>query len=258
MNQSQCGYLEAIRLYELEKVLSIVSEERKKKNGLIILEIGAGTGWQAKKMTELGYIVEAIDIEESNYSNKRIFPIKNYNGKHLPFVDNFFDIVFSSSVLEHISHLEEFQGEMQRVLKPDGIAIHIVPGSVWRIWTSIAHYPFLVKEILMFIYRIILSKDKRVPIESSLGTSKVDLLKKVIFPNRHGEKGNSFSELYYFSKSYWVVMFKKTGWRVKKILPNKLVYTGYMVFGAAISFRLREYLSSLIGSSCHIFILTKD
>ncbi len=152
MNLAQCDHLESIRIYELKKVLSIISEEKKKIKDVKILEIGAGTGWQAKKLTENGYTVEAIDLNNSNYLKNRIWPITDYDGEHIPFPDNYFDILFSSSVLEHIPHLEKFQIEMQRVLKPDGIAVHIVPNGNWRFWTSIVHYPYIFKTLLSVIY----------------------------------------------------------------------------------------------------------
>ena len=65
-------HLEAIRLSELENILAEIKSEKPGKN--IILEIGPGTGHQAKKLSENGYVVEAIDIEDSNYSDSRIWP----------------------------------------------------------------------------------------------------------------------------------------------------------------------------------------
>src|SRR5262249_49941136 len=127
-------HLANIRLYELERVSSHL------RKGLKVLEIGAGAGWQAKKLSELGVRVTAIDVPSSFYKPDQIWPVIQYDGVHIPFPNAYFDVIFSSNVLEHISHIESFQAELQRVLKPDGVAIHILPSASWRIASNIAHY----------------------------------------------------------------------------------------------------------------------
>lgn len=107
-------HLETIRHYELHRVVKTFPRGGK------ILEIGAGAGWQAGELQKLGYEVSAIDIEESNLINERIYPVINYDGHIIPFEDNYFDIIFSSNVLEHVPHILQFQSEIHRVLKPGG------------------------------------------------------------------------------------------------------------------------------------------
>lgn len=257
-------YLESIRLYELRKIISILSDIKPEKKN-VILEIGAGTGWQAKKLVETGYTVEAIDLEDSNYGGDRIWPITNYNGKHIPFPDNYFDIIFSSNVLEHILDLDGFQNEMQRVMKQDGIAIHIVPSASWRFWTNITHYPFLFKLVMKIIISQIIPASvckSYSDMENSAITlagelSKKELFRKAIFPNRHGEKGTSLSEMFYFHKNRWSELFKRRQWKIKKINPNRLFYTGHMFLGPLLFIQFRKYISYFLGSSCHIFVLEK-
>lgn len=260
MNESQIEYLKLIRLYELEKVLNIIDKEKGKGDKIKILEIGAGAGWQAKKMFECGYSVEAIDIAQSNYLEQRVWEVKNYDGRNIPFPDYSFDVVFSSSVLEHIANLKEFQKEIKRVLKDDGIAVHIVPGTAWRFWTNISHYPFLIKEIS----RLALRKFSILPLCNSneinaanIKRTKKELFLMAAFPCRHGERGNSLSELYYFSKSYWKKLFEISGWKIKNMYKNKIFYTGYMVLGVLLSITTRRYLSILTESACYIFVLNK-
>jgi SAM-dependent methyltransferase len=46
----------------------------------------------------------------------------------LPFADGEVDVVTSRSVLEHLADVERFVEESERVLKPGGYAIHLIPG----------------------------------------------------------------------------------------------------------------------------------
>lgn len=256
-------YLETIRLAELERVLAELKNERPESKG-VLLEIGAGSGWQAKKMAESGYSVKAIDLKDSNYLINCVWPISDYDGKHIPFPDNYFDLVFSSNVLEHIPHLKTFQFEIRRVLKSDGIVIHVVPSGSWSFWSNIMYYPSLFKTAAKIIYAKMMpatssghynkADDNRVTINK---LSEIEIIKQALFPPRHGTEGNVFNEIYYFSKRRWYLLFESTEWKIKRYSTNNLFYTGYMIFGSRISIRMRTFLSRLLGSSCHIFVLTR-
>lgn len=246
--------LEKIRCYELDLAVSEFTEDA------VVLEIGAGAGFQAKRLAELGYSVCAIDISQSNYRKYRVWPVEEYNGRDIPYPDNYFDIVFSSNVLEHIREIKLFQTEMQRVLKPQGFAVHIVPTSSWRIWTSVAHYPYLLKVAC----KVTVDQFRRRTSESSpslngvICLSKMLALRNVLLPHRHGERGNFVSELFFFSPFYWTGLFKNHGWEIQKSYPSSLIYTGYSILGERLSFRLRSILSKVCGSACQIFVLSAE
>ena len=244
--------IEKVRRYELDLAVSEFTK------GAVVLEIGAGAGFQARWLSEMGFSVYAIDIPQSNYRNNRIWPVQDYNGQDIPFPDNHFDIVFSSNVLEHIEQIKSFQYEIQRVLKPHGLAIHVVPTSSWRIWTSVAHYPYLFKIAVQFIINRFRQQTHELALISDQVTSqhKIVILRAVLFPHRHGENGNFMSEIYYFSQCYWTGLFKNHGWKIRKIYPSHLCYTGYSVLGDRLSFRVRHLLSKVCGSACRIFVLS--
>lgn len=264
MNLSYLDFLERLRILELEKALELIRLE--KPDSRTFLEIGAGSGWQAKKLSERGNSVEAIDIKESDYLEHRIWPVRDYDGKHIPFPDDHFDVVFSSNVLEHIPHIIEFQKEIQRVLKPDGIAVHLLPSGSWRFWTTMTYYPFWVR----FVIRRILSKlfsEKSPPLSGRAENSPetfttrplgIRNVLRGLVPHRHGEFGNTLTEIYYFSRTRWVKVFQNTGWKIRNYSTNKLFYSGYQLFGASISTETRGILSTLFGGSCHIFLLSKN
>jgi SAM-dependent methyltransferase len=212
-------HLESIRAYELSLVLDMLPREGR------ILEIGAGAGWQAKALEKQGYEVQAIDLPSTGtYWDNRVWPVREYDGKNIPYEDRSFDIIFSSNVLEHIPHIYEFQSEILRVLRPDGYVVHVLPSSSWRLWTNITH-----------------------------------LLKCWTIPVVHGEHaGNALTEMYYFSRRWWVRLFRETGWTVVMHGSNRLLYTGHSIMDSRLNMNTRIKLSHVLGSSCNIFVLRKN
>lgn len=208
-------FLEILRERELLGVIDLLPAEG------ALLEIGAGTGWQAQWLANRHYNVSAIDLASSNYRENRVWPVIEYDGVHIPFENATFDIVFSSNVLEHIPHIREFQKEIHRVLKPGGRVVHVVPSSSWRFWTNVTH-----------------------PI------------RYWSFPNVHGEYAeNAFSELYYFSRRWWNRLFRETGWSIERLHSGNLFYTGNAILASRLGFGLRAMMSRLLGSATNIYVL---
>jgi SAM-dependent methyltransferase len=209
-------HLEAIRVAELQQAMTFFPSGGK------ILDLGAGTGWQTKLLATKGFDAVGVDLPGTFYSQERVWPIIDYNGRELPFEDATFDVVFSSNTLEHIPHVREFQTEIQRVLKPNGIAVHVVPTSWWTLWSSITH-----------------------------------MLKWWKIPAPHGHQAKSVvtEMLFYFSRTFWTQLFTETGWTVSSHQPNRLFYTGDSIFDSRLTLTARRYLSGVLGSSCRIFVL---
>jgi len=189
-----------------------------------VLEIGAGTGWQANALQKSGFDVDAIDLSTSNYKDDRTFPVVDYDGHNIPFADNSFDVVFSSSVMEHIPHIEEFQTEIHRVLKRNGIAIHIFPSSSWRVWTTITR-----------------------------------VLKSWKIPEIHGEHANNvITETLVSQKKWWRQLFERTGWRVVDMRSCPIFYTGCAIMDKRLNTRTRQRLSKILGGSTSLFLLKEN
>lgn len=241
-------HLHSIRDREIDQIITWFPERAR------ILEIGAGSGRQAQRMSEHGFRVEAIDLAGSRYADQRVWSVTDYDGQRIPFPDESFDVVFSSSVLEHIPHVVEFQQEIQRVLEPDGIAVHVVPNSGWRVWSNIAHYLFLARLAASAAIGGTSSDGLSARIErGGLG----ETIRNALSPSRHGELGNAWSEAFYFTRFRWDNLFESTGWKIVGRYPNRLFYTGYAVLGQTLSIRSRRALSRLFGSVCHVYILRR-
>lgn len=85
------------------------------KKGEKILDLGCGSGIFAQKMREIvGADVLGIDIVD-----KRILkiPFQIYDGRKIPFLDNYFDWVIISFVLHHTQDPVEILKEAKRVGK---------------------------------------------------------------------------------------------------------------------------------------------
>src|SRR5687768_5054675 len=99
----EAPFLEQIRLHELANYGLIEIEKLSRSlSNKTILEIGAGTGQQAKLISSKGYYVIALDVNSSSYRQSRVYPIVEYDGMNLPIKEKSISIVFSSNVLEHI------------------------------------------------------------------------------------------------------------------------------------------------------------
>lgn len=210
-------FLAEIREHELNQFIDYFP-----KRGAL-LEVGAGTGWQSKLLDKKGYKVHAIDVSGSIYAEHRVWPVKEYDGANIPYEDSYFDCVFSSNTLEHIPKPISFQREIARVLKPEGLAVHVIPSPFWGIYSMLSH-PF----------------------------------RYWTFQKVHGALASDpFSEIYFFSRKYWLGLFRQAGFKTLKVRTNSLFCTGNYIMGKRLSLRARERISHFIGSSRNIYFLQK-
>jgi SAM-dependent methyltransferase len=247
------SHLEQIRLAELARAMAWMPA------GARVLEIGAGTGWQARRLAAAGFDVTAIDVADSNYRRARVWPIIDYDGRRIPAEDASFDVVFSSNVLEHVDDVRCFLPETARVLRPGGRAVHLVPSATWRLWTSLTHYPYVIGRLIALTApRTADSCCEGAQGEGAAsGGGRASMLRKVLWSQRHGETGNALTELYFFSRRRWRRLFDETGWTVDAVGGNELFYSGYSIIGGSLSIEARSRLSRYLGSSCHLFVLSR-
>lgn len=220
-----------------------------------ILEIGGGTGAQARELTERGFDVVSVDLPASTYSTARVFPIIEYDGRRLPFRSEAFDIVLSSNVLEHVSDLQSMFAEFDRVLKPDGYGVHVMPTGAWRWWTNMASYVEACQRLAPIVPRLFPRSLRR----GQLGNVRHALreftgtLRAYAVPPRHGEAGNALTEIYTFSRRWWLRELTRSGFTIDLAEPMGLFYTGHMVLGPRLPLPQRQRLSAVLGSACVLY-----
>lgn len=256
-------FLEAIRLTELAQIEGVLKDTV--PAGAKILEIGAGTGWQARELASRGYEVAAIDIPTSNHGKARIWPIIDFDGRFIPFPDQSFDIVYSSNVLEHVQDTATLNTEIARVLKSGGTAIHYVPTSVWRAWSLAAFYPALMRDVFNRLHGILNGACKNqatppsgAPTDSRSRRTVMSRFMRRVVPHAHGAVGTCWAELSRFSRSSWDNFFATAGWTVTSYAFNGLFLTGDMILGARLSTTRRQRLSRIFGCTAHLYVLRRQ
>lgn len=97
-----------------------------------VIDIGCGTGYGCKLMSESAKRVVGIDYDKSaiEYCQKK-FGSSNIEFRHLNAasldLNEQFDVAVSFQVIEHIQNLSDFIERIKRIIKPDGIILLSTP-----------------------------------------------------------------------------------------------------------------------------------
>ena len=102
------------------------------KPGMKFLEPGCGRGEFISHFRNLGLECHGLDrsaeakaLLENEYSIPAMVCDVEKDG--LPYQDNFFDVIYSKSFLEHLRNPDLFLIEARRVLRPGGLLLSLVP-----------------------------------------------------------------------------------------------------------------------------------
>ena len=122
------------------------------------LDVGCGVGQVVARLTEAGFEAYGVEVSEANIARAKKFCARCevYDGKRIPFADNFFDSAGALNVLEHVDEPEAFIKEIVRVVAPGGKVVISCPnfmraiglkdyhpkmrgiGNKWRNWRRLA------------------------------------------------------------------------------------------------------------------------
>lgn len=249
-NEAALGHLEKLRRAEMESVREWFRPR------LHVLEVGGGSGFQAQIISSWGCEVSAIDIAASDDKTRRYHPVYTFDGLSIPFADGTFERVYSSNVLEHVADLPSMLKEISRVIKPDGIVIHVLPTSSWRFWTSLTHYAAIAKHALGKVG--ITNSANTLPSLNEYVSNRgwPTVCKRLLFDGPHGEYPNALYELYAFSQSRWLHVFRENGFEIIRCYSNDLFYTGYGIM-PSLPLNKRRKLALYLGSACRVYVMRK-
>ncbi len=134
--------------YYIPYVLKVANELKIK-----VLDLGCGEGNSEAKFNDQGQNIEwfGLDIDESPEVNSRTKVEGNFytfDGINIPFADNYFDVIYSNQVFEHVRYPEALLKEINRVLKPGayfiGSVSYLEPYHSFSFWN---YTPYGFKEI---------------------------------------------------------------------------------------------------------------
>ena len=118
-----------------EKLINYLVERFELNPNSKILELGCGRCETLQAFSNMGFSAFGVDSSEKakEFESESILEVKtsDLENDELPFSSEQFDIIFSKSVIEHISNPSLLMKEISRTLKPKGILIILTPE-----WTS--------------------------------------------------------------------------------------------------------------------------
>ncbi|MCK5477105.1 MAG: class I SAM-dependent methyltransferase [Candidatus Aenigmarchaeota archaeon] len=246
---SSTNCLNEQRKRELDTLLENISF-KPDANGL---EIGSGNCYQSNFLKKKFSFLISTEYDKNAIDKKNLKDILFLlcDAQNLCFKKNKFNVIYSSNVFEHIPNKHEALKEMTRVLKDDGVMIHIMPSRTWKILNFFGHYLNLLRSVIIML---ILKKEK--PPEKTINKKEnVEEKKKIMrffIPPIHGTYKTHFEEYICFGKNRWIVFFEKNNMKIEKIIKMPL-YSGYM-FGFE---RLRRSGEFLGFSSSYAYFVSK-
>lgn len=174
------------------------------------------------------------------------------SGEALPYRDQSFDLVFSLFVLEHIGDRDRCLAEMHRVLERGGLAVHAVPGAMWVADAPLRFYVYLAGRLLAHVAH---RREKRGfaalgPHDggcAAAGTAGLWRLFRERYPQfplppPHGAYRSYREELAGCSRSRWVELFERHGFRVLACRPIMVLPLGlFHMFLGEMGFTLYEH-----------------
>jgi SAM-dependent methyltransferase len=247
--------LERIRRAELEPLRANFPA------GARVLELGGGSGFQSSILSSWGCDVRSIDVATrpdplSQRYGRQYFPVTTYDGRNIPFADSSFDVVYSSHMLYHAADLEAMLAEIARVLCPGGVAVHVLPSASWRFWTTLAHYPNLVKKLLTRPMRVASPQNPMTPGNRPQAVSRLRRVRLLLTVRPLGPAGDVFVEWARFRMRRWRAAFQSAGFREIKPLRGPLFYTGHLMT-PSLPFSLRSALAWALGPASFPWIMAR-
>jgi len=255
LRQNELG--QEIRLRELEKALANFPARGR------ILDLGAGTGFQAASLDALGYSVTAVDIggresETPDPTGGTLFPLDLYDGHTLPYRSGSFDVVFSSYVLEHVRDPVDLLRECSRVLAPVGKVVMVLPTFSWRLWSIAAFYVERTRSIIRGRVAGNLGATREMHSQQDHSRAYVSVFRRLIrtlIPPPHGEVGSSLTELVTYTRWCWRRILREADLRIVEEKSLGVFSTG--AFLSRMSIERRELAARLLGGAGRVYVAVR-
>jgi SAM-dependent methyltransferase len=247
------SYTEGLRRRELDAVRKWF------RSGMKVLELGGNTGFQAAILAAWGCQVMSVDVHVPR-DGKRYFEVMEYDGLHLPAADAAFDAIYSSHMLYYELDTPEFFAELRRVLKPRGLAIHIMPTCIWCVATCLTYYPYVVKRVPVHLLRLAAGQTSQSTVTASGSTESAGVAAtrrrwwQWLVCGPLGPAPSALAEFWSWQRTELTRLFAREAFETIAVCPLRLFYTGHNLFSNALPFGVRQLLSGILGSASAAYI----
>src|SRR5262249_54862040 len=239
--------IHALRAHELERVLAL---HRNRFYGRDVLELGSGSGFQLRALSSICRSTVGLEIAANRYREHLVADVEEYDGTSIPYPDASFDLIYTSHLLAHLIHEDELYEEMRRVLRRGGVAVHVVPTSAWRLWTSLLHYPAMTKLVVGRLGSLSHARSAATAPSTRRRSAWLrQILANTLVPQRLGTRGNWVTEHFLLHSEGWRRRLTRYGWATERIDPLGLWYSGHLMLGPKLSLHTRRALAQILGSS---------
>ena len=221
------------------------------------LELGAGDGFQSQFLAVYAKRVLSTDLDPDRLRREARARVtyEICDAENLPYESGRFDLIYTSNLLEHLPHPQRALSEMCRVLRDDGIAVHVVPNRIWKV----LQFVLFVPSQLLSIAEILVSSERRKTIGEIEGPGNnpqrghASFFARNVFPEVHGEAPTHVVEFVRMGASYWERLFSEEGFHIVGQVPGLPAHSPYR-FGLESPRRLLEKIGL---SSCNGYVLSK-
>jgi 2-polyprenyl-3-methyl-5-hydroxy-6-metoxy-1,4-benzoquinol methylase len=220
------------------------------------IEVGAGDGYQSRLLKK--HIMDFTCTEYDEPTFDKINKLEGVNYLRLDvaeiesrFPQKYFDLIFSSNVMEHVIDIGTALRGMRKVLKDDGVMIHVMPNRMWKFIQMILWIP--CKSIASLKERS--CKDEgHLEMQAQDYLRGIGMIKKLLNnlnPKTHGINQSNYKEYIEFGKGPWTEKITNAGFQVESIKKMQF-HTPYRIEPAW----MRQILTSF-GISCAIAYICK-
>lgn len=209
------------------------------KDGVVVLEIGSGTGELISYIKNSNKSIKAFGIDYSSISINNSKELSQKFGldidfslgdiENLNFEDNTFDIIFGDQVIGHVSNIDKALSELRRVLKPNGICLLSTVNKLrfdgWDLYKKISnqHQGYTQRSFFPWQFKKML-KNSGFTLISGYGDMiilhrNIGILKSLLFKKKNKIDVNSTKRSDIILNSANTGIFKKLHDYINRIFP---------------------------------------